>query len=242
MATRPKQSIAEQLTAAQMAISNTRAEAEIRAVMEQYGYGPERIEEGWTLYVAASRTFNAQAVAAGAQRDATQSVKDAQAQARDAYQALAQVARAVFVADKDRLAALGVTGRMPATTAGFLTSGYRLFENALAVEDIKTALTGYGYDEAKLQAERARLVAFDQANQTQEAAKGAARQATQEAEAALRSLQTWMSQFVKIAKVALRDKRQLLEKLGIAVRTTKTPAQRAAPQKAAATRAAKKAE
>ncbi len=47
---------------------------------------------------------------------------------------------------------------------------------------------------------------------------------------------------MKIAKVALRGKRQLLEKLGIAVRTTKIPAQRAAPQKAAATRAAKKAQ
>ncbi len=73
--------------------------------------------------MAASRAVNAQAVAAGAQRDATQRVKEAQTQARDAYQALAQVARAVFSADKDRLAALGLTGRMPATTAGFLTSG-----------------------------------------------------------------------------------------------------------------------
>jgi len=51
----------------------------------------------------------------------------------------------------------------------------------------------------------------------------------------------WVARYLKIAKVALRGKKQLLEKIGVAVRTTKTKAQRAAPKKAAATRAAKKA-
>jgi len=50
----------------------------------------------------------------------------------------------------------------------------------------------------------------------------------------------WVAQYLKIAKVALRNKRQLLEKIGVAARTTKTASQRAAPKKAAATRAAKK--
>jgi len=40
--------------------------------------------------------------------------------------------------------------------------------------------------------------------------------------------------------VALSGKPQLLEKLGVLARTSKTAAQRAAPKKAAATRAAKK--
>jgi hypothetical protein len=51
----------------------------------------------------------------------------------------------------------------------------------------------------------------------------------------------WVAQYLKIAKVALRGKKQLLEKIGVTARTTKTAAQRAAPKKAAATRAAKKA-
>ena len=67
------------------------------------------------------------------------------------------------------------------------------------------------------------------------------KQATQDQDAALVMMNDWVAQYLKIAKVALRGKKQLLEKIGVAARTTKTKAQRAAPKKAAATRAAKKA-
>ena len=50
-----------------------------------------------------------------------------------------------------------------------------------------------------------------------------------------------VAQYLKIAEVALRGKKQPLEKIGVTARTTKTAAQKAAPAKAAATRAAKKA-
>ncbi len=70
-------------------------------------------------------------------------------------------------------------------------------------------------------------------------AKGAAQQATQDQDAALAALSDWMAQYVKIAKVALRGKKQLLEKIGVLAHTSKTVAQRVASKKATATRAAK---
>ncbi len=84
------------------------------------------------------------------------------------------------------------------------------------------------FDNAANIAERARVDAWEQAD------------LAQEQEAALVALNEWVAQYVKIAKVALRSKKQLLEKIGVTARTTKTKAQRAAPKKAAATRAAKK--
>jgi hypothetical protein len=71
-------------------------------------------------------------------------------------------------------------------------------------------------------------------------AKGSAQQATEDQDAALAAMSDWVAQYVKIAKVALRGRRQLLEKIGVLARTSKTAAQQAAPQKAAVTRAAKK--
>ncbi len=55
--------------------------------------------------------------------------------------------------------------------------------------------------------ERANVEAFDQANQAQEMAKCASQQAIQDQGAALKSMNDWVVQYLKIAKVALREKK-----------------------------------
>lgn len=151
------------------------------------------------------------------------------------------MARAVFAGDKAKLAMLGLNGGMPKSAAEFIVSGYALFDNAAANPDIKAALAGYGYGDGRLPGERAKIAAFDDANRAQDAAMGSAQQATHEQDTALKGMNAWVNQYLKIAKVALHDKPQLLEKLGLGARTSKTKGQRAAPAKAAATRAAKRA-
>jgi hypothetical protein len=57
------------------------------------------------------------------------------------------------------------------------------------------------------------------------------------AESTERPLGEWMSQYLRIARVALRAKPELCVKLGGVARSTRTATQRQAPKKAAATRA-----
>ncbi len=236
MATRPMRTIAQQLNTAQLAISNSLADTEIQGLVGAYGYTSTKLNEGKVLYDAALAAVNAQKAKAGAQQDSSHSVAQAEKGARDAYQALAKVARAVFAKDKSKLASLGLSGTTPRETAAFLAAANALFNNASGLP----ALANYGYTTTTLQSERAKIAAFDVANRQQEAAKGAAQQATREQDAALKSLSDWTAQYLKITQVALRGKRQLLEKIGVTARTSKTAAQRAGPRKAAATRAAKK--
>jgi hypothetical protein len=223
--TRPKTTIADQLNAAQLAINNSRADEEILALVSGFGYSSARLAEGCELYERAQAAVQAQRLAAGAQKDATQVQSEAKAAATDAYQALAKVARAAC--NPSQLTSLGLSGKMPSDTAGFLAAAYTLFDNAARLG----ALAGFGYTAEKLTAERGRITAYDEANKQQEAAKGAAQQSTREQEAALKELNEWMAQYLKIAKVALREKPQLLEKLGIAARTSLTAAQRLARKK-----------
>jgi len=237
MATKPVHSIAQELNAGQLAISNSLSDPEIQSLVAQFGYPAEKLNEGKALYDAALAAVNAEKAAAGAQQEATHTLAQAEVSARDAYQALAKVARAVFAKDKAQLNALGLNGSTPKDTAGFLASAYTLFDNARTLP----ALADYGYDSPKLQSERLKIAAYDIANHQQESAKGAAQQSTREQDAALGALNDWTAQYLKIAKVALRDKSQLLEKIGVLARTSKTAAQRLAPKKASATRAAKKA-
>ncbi len=223
--TRPKITIADQLNAAQLAINNSQADKEIQALVSGFGYSGKGLQAGCGLVERAQAAVQAQKLAAGAQKDATQALSEAKQAATDAYQALAKVARAAC--NPSQLTALGLSGKMPTDTAGFLSAAYTLFDNAAKLG----MLSGFGYTAEKLTAERGKVAVYDAANRKQEAAKGAAQQATREQDAALQALNEWVAQYLKIAKVALREKPQLLEKLGIAARTSKTAAQRAARQK-----------
>ncbi|MBI5932384.1 MAG: hypothetical protein HY867_01650 [Chloroflexi bacterium] len=237
MATKPKQTIAQQLTAGHLLIKNSIADAEIATLVAAFGYTVEKLNAGLSLHETAVEAVEAQQNKAGAQRTATQAYDEAEKTAHDAYQALAKVARAVYKQDPATLTTLGLTGAMPKDTAGFLAAAYTLFDNAAPLE----TLSQYGYDELRLPVERAKIAAYDTANQNQELAKGAAQQATVEQDAALEALNEWTAQYRKIAKVALRGKKQLLEKIGIAARTSPTKAQIEGKAKAALTRANKKA-
>ncbi len=233
MPAKPKTTTAQQLNAAQLAITNSLADPEIKAAVAQFGYTTAKLNAGKKLYDNALAAVNAQKSGKGDQKTATADLKAKEKDARDAYQAAAKVARAAL--DKDGLATLGLS-KEPRGTAGFIQAGYTLFDNAAE----SGLLAEFGYDADRLAAERKKIADFDAANQAQEMAKGAAQQATQDQDAALKEMNDWVAQYLKIAKVALRGKKQLLEKIGVTARTSKTAAQRNAPKKAAATRAAKR--
>jgi hypothetical protein len=241
MTSQSRSSIANQLSAASLAINNTTNDHEIGTLVTVYGYTAAKMDEGRQLYLRAADAVKKQTFASGAQRKATQQAQAAELRARASYQALAQVARAVFARNTPARTMLGLVGTRPVAATAFLHVASQLFDNALNVKEISATLAGYGYDEKRLAHERAMIAAFEQARQAQVAAMGTAQQATHDQRVALAALTTWLAQYLKIARVALRDKPQLYEKLGGIVRSTRTAAQRQAPKKAAATRAAKKA-
>ena len=201
--------IADQLNAAQLAVDNSLADDEIKTLVSGYGYSAEKLAEGQALFNTAQSAVAVQEQATGAQQAASEALGTAKSAAFDAYQALAKVARAAL--PKSALAGLGLTGKMPRATAAFQTAANTLFTNAATFP----ALAEYGYGGLRLAAERAKIDAFVQADQAQEAAKGAAQQATRDQDAALKALNQWTARYIKIARVALRDKPQLLEKLGV---------------------------
>lgn len=232
--------ISNKTGAARVAISNALADAGVKAAVAQYGYNAAKLNAGKALLDAADAAVGGKTAGLGDQKGATAQVKSAKNAAKAAFENLAKVARAIFPRDKGKLTTLGLDKAMPRDAAGLISAGNTLFDNALANSDIKAALAGYGYEAGKLTAEKAKVSAFDTVNQQQEAAKGQSQMGTAGQTAALSALDDWMSQFLKIARVALKDQPQQLEKLGIKVPVGPTPAQRAGRKKAAETRKKKK--
>ena len=99
--------------------------------------------------------------------------------------------------------------------SGWLSQARQFYLNALADSETLTKLGAYGITQAKLEAGQLLHGQVETANAAQEKEKGDAQQATKDRDAAMDSLDEWMSDFVAIARIALEEKPQFLEKLGI---------------------------
>ena len=235
-----KNVISRQLTGAGVALANATGDPAIAEAVAAFGYNAARLAQIHALLDAADAAVSEQVAATGAYRAASAHTAAAESTAQGSYQGLSQVARAALRDTPGALATLGIEGPMPRTRPSFITRALALLDNAVAKPDIAAALAGFGYTADKLAAERAKVQALIDAVQAQEAAKGEAQHATAAQDAAMKVLNAEMSAFRRVAKVALRGQPQLLEKLGILQRATRTEAQRHAGQKAAATREARK--
>jgi hypothetical protein len=231
-----KKTISDRLTGTHKVIDNSLQVPAIMDAVTPFGYPTEQLQAGKALHDAAVAAVHANTVADGAQSLAKARMTTTEKAAFKAYQALSEVAKAIYRKTPERLATIGLNRPMPRKTSPFLVEAFKLFDNA----PLKEELVNFGYDATRLASERATIVAYEAAYHEYERAKGAAQDATQLQTAALDAMSDWTSQYLRIAKVALRERPQLLEKLGILVRTGKTAAQRQAPKKAAATRAANK--
>jgi hypothetical protein len=229
MPARKPNTIAWHLVAAQLMIENTLAQPEILEAIGAHGYGVIELADGQQLHRSAVAAVAAQAAAAGAACRTTEQTDAAEQQARYAYQGLVQTVRAIYRANASQRTTLEVVGPMPDDTAKFIAIATTLFNNALSVEEIAVVLARYGYDAATLQRERALITTYQQAVQAQALAKGAAKRATSAQRQALSDLQRWVTQYTRIAKIALRRQPALLKSLGISTQNGR-PARHAPPE------------
>ena len=215
MAPRPKQSIEDRLSAAQVALDNALGDAELQEALAVYGYDADKLQEGRQLYETARSLHDQQRAEYGDQYAATDALQSAWEEAKTVYIRHVKVARVAFKRSRGTWEELGLSGKRKRTISGWLTQARQFYTNALADPDILTALGEFGITQEKLEAGRALVDDVEAANAAQEKEKGEAQAATVARDEALDALDEWMSDFVAIARVALEDRPQQLEKLGI---------------------------
>ena len=232
--------ITQQLNNAHLAIRNAQRNEVIAAALAGRGYGETELADGLTLYNAADIAVDHQDTTEGEQLEASANYKGSRAKARGAFQEMARTCRALWLRQPARLTKIGLDKPMPHADADFLKAGRTLFKAENYDQGMRVQIGKHGYNAQKFTSDLAKIEALDAANQTHESAKADAKQAVKDQNAALRDMDYWLAQFLKIARVALADKPTLLGKLGVLVRSSRTKAQKQAPTKAAETRKKKK--
>jgi hypothetical protein len=228
--------IANRLKMAKVGLSNATKDAEVQAALSLYKYDAPRIAQGLVKHAAAENAVSNSVDKRGALRAGVAHAVKSRKAVQVAFQRMAKVSRAAFAEEPATLARLGLDRRMPAREADFVQAARTLFNTTAYTAAMRAALADNGYDDAKLSGERSKIAELEFAIQNRENCRGGAQQAVADQRTALKDMDRWMSSFAKVARVALADRAQLVEKLGLFTRNSRTPAQRGAAAKAAATR------
>lgn len=112
-------------------------------------------------------------------------------------------------------------GRRKQSLSGWLEQAQVFYANITNDDAMINALTEYGYTAAKLKDEFDFLNQVIAKNDNQKRETGEAQAATQARDKKLDELAKWVSDLRAVAKVALAEDLQQLEKLGILARTSK---------------------
>ena len=126
-----------------------------------------------------------------------------------------KVSRIAFQNDRAAYQKMDLGGKRKVSLSGWLAQAKQFYINALADSEVLTKLAGFGITQAKLEAGKQLVDETEAANAAQKREKGDAQQATQDRDEAIDKLEDRLSDFIAIARIALEDKPQLLEKMGI---------------------------
>jgi len=203
------------LTESRILVENARNLPEMSAVLQDFGYTAERLDQGLALLAETEALIQKQIREYGESYAATKALNDAWAVADAVYIKTLKVARIAFGDEPRAGAALKLSGLRKQTVTGWLDQASTFYANLS--EGFAAGLSRFGYTAAKLAAEAALVERVRQTLHSQAKESGEAQQATLDRDAQVASLDTWISELRGIARVAFADQPQRLESLGIRV-------------------------
>jgi hypothetical protein len=199
-------------------INNSLNDAAILGAVSPFGYTDVKLNEGADLLSVATNLDETQKREYG-EVEAAQSAYETQRKAAHGnYMTMLAICKIAFKKDLKAKSTLDLTGRRATTISGWLKQTTGFYRAILANDEWKTALLGFGQTEKKLKEQLADVEAVSSALETKKKELGDAQNATQERDAKIEELVEWVGDYEVIARIALADKPQLLEKLGIVVK------------------------
>lgn len=210
-----KLTIAQQVRKALVATNNAIKRKKIADALAVFRYTKAKIEAGLKLAKEVEALDTKQKAIQGKQYGASNALDKQLKKAKKAYLKTLEVARVAFRGKKTARAALMLGGKRKVSTAGIIDQAGKLYNNSINTESYLNTMKQYGYNKPKLQAEYKLFLEAGKLDNAQEGAKSSAQTATLKRDEKLKKMKRWMSDFNRIAKVALANDRQSLEALGI---------------------------
>lgn len=214
-----KLSIEEILFQSGIRINNSLGDPIILNAVTPLGYPEAKLNEGKALLTEASTLVETQKREYGELDAAQETFKVEKQNADETYKNILAIGRIAFKTDVQAQTTLELNGRRASTHSGWLKQTLGFYRALLANDGWKAALANYGQTEEKLTAEVAAIENVAAASENVRKEMGDAQNATQERDQKVEELVDWVNDYEVIARIALADNPQLLEKLGIVVKS-----------------------
>jgi hypothetical protein len=210
-----KNSMGKKLLNMRDAISGVENTPEIQTMLDEYGYTRERMVEGRQLLDQATELMTIQVGEYSDKYVASSEFSKFWDKTYSKYMVTLKVVRVAFIDQPEILYRFSATGSRNRSLSGWLKDARVLYANLLRSPESLEIMRQYGYTVERLDKEYQDVLEVEQLRSIQLKEKGMAQHSTRERDEAFDALCKWFSKFRAIARVALYDKPQFLEALGI---------------------------
>jgi len=219
MATTKHVTDAQVLENYRVALTNVENQPEIATTMAEFGYDNQKITEGKELLAKTREAYDfnkqedSETIAARSDFDSKV------AEMTTIYSLHRKKAKVVFRADEVTLKKLGLTGTLPKAYIKWVETMKLFYSGVQADTNIQTKLATLKVSTEDITSTVAAITAMENARTLYLKEIGESQDATKTKDAAFAKIDDWMRDFYAVAKIAMEDNPQLLESLGILVRS-----------------------
>ncbi|WPP51113.1 hypothetical protein [Catalinimonas niigatensis] len=199
----------------QMSLEAARRHTDIQAVMTPFGYDKVKLGEAHTLLGEVKKWDSLHFEHIGVQKKATQDIIDARQQVNNIYSKHLKIARLALDQQRELWDLLKLEGRRKQSLSDWLGQVKAFYYNCGRAAEI---LNKYNITQDIVDQTKAMIEAIEDYRVHQSVSRSHAQEATQRRNKFTRELDSWMQEFMYVAKLALKNNPQYLEALGKTVK------------------------
>jgi len=219
MGTRPKNSEAHTLEQYRVALANAASQPQISTTMAEFGYDSATIAIGKALFDATRLAMDSNKRETDESLAAYNVFDIKKQELADVYSSHRRKAKVVFRNNAVTADKLELTGSLPQAYIKWLETVKKFYTTAIANSDIQTKLSRLKITANDLNVANALISVVEALRAAYLKEKGESQDATTIKDAAFAKLDEWMREFFAVARIAMEDNPQLLEALGVVVKS-----------------------
>ena len=214
------QSIPEKIQKHSELINNSINDHEISGEVAVYGYSTEKLAEGKALLDEAQGLITKQGDEEAEKIHASKAFNDQRTRINKQFITDRKIGRVALRNQPELLQVnLGVAGEASDVYAKWLTEVEQFYGNTVKSEKVLSAFATLNLTKEYFEQQLAEIDTLKSDKLTQKKEMGEAQSATQERDKKIVELDTWANDYKVVARIVFEDSPQMLEKLGIVVRS-----------------------